>query len=208
MSEPQPHLGRGWWRSTCAQLSGQDLVSSPDPSAEGLQGRRVWHPALVPAAQGRCSDRVLIQDLPSATSGTQAAEAAMAGPLYGRGSRGSELRSPCYNPAVLPPCPQGGARAPASGSCHHQPHTVTTISTASPPTGHTHVPGLCSGFPLIMFALLLTSHIICLLWQCHLFQESAWVRTPACLCPASLAWSYSAVGGPGTEACVNEQASE
>lgn len=103
----------------------------------------MWHHTLVLAAQGRRSDRVLIEDLPSAASGTQPAEAAIAGPLYRRGSRGSELRSPCHNPAVLPPCPQGGAEPLPLGPATTSP----TLSLQYPQPLHplgTHMSQACA----------------------------------------------------------------
>lgn len=178
-----------------------------DPSAEGSRAGGAWHHTLVPAAQGRCSDRVLIEDLPIATSGTQPAEAAMAGPLT---DEGAEAQSCAHLVTILqcfPVPPQGGAEPLLLGPATTSPTLSLQYPQASPPTGHTHVPGLCSDF-LIMLALLLFPHHLVSVAMPPL-PGSAWVRIePARLCPASLAWSYSAVVGPGTEACVNEQASE
>lgn len=206
MSEPQPHLGRVVERHV-AQLSGQDLVSSPDPSAEGSRAGGCGTTRLSPLHKAdavtaslsrtyqvpRPAHRLQKQRW-QAHSTDEGAEAQSCAHLvtilqcFPRALRVEQ--SPCL--WVLPP--------PAP-HCHYNIHSLSTH------WAHT-CPRPVLGFPLIMLALLLFPHHLVSVAMPPL-PGSAWVRTqPARLCPASLAWSYSAVGGPGTEACVNEQASE
>lgn len=67
-------------------------------------------------------------------------------------------------PVTVPqgsPLPSGWNRAPASGSRHDHPpqHCHCNIHSLLPLGAHT-TPGLCLGFPLIMFALLLFPHYL------------------------------------------------
>ena len=75
---------------------------------------------------------------------------------------GAEAQSctPCYRPPGLPPCPQGGTGSlPLGPATTPTPNCHCSIHSLHPLGAHT-TPGLCLGFPLIMFAILLFPHYL------------------------------------------------
>lgn len=206
MSEPQPHLGRVVERHA-AQLSGQDLVSSPDPSAEGSRAGGCGTTRLSPLHK---ADAVTALPYPGPTKCHVRAHRLQKQRWQAHSTdEGAEAQSCAHLVTILQcfPVPSGWEQSP----CLLGPATTSpTLSLQYPQplhsTGHTHVPGLCSDFPHYVSPPY--SHIILSLWQCHLFQEAPGSERNLHACAPHPWPDLTAVGGPGTEACVNEQASE